>query len=92
MQNEAWDKFPKWYKIHGEEPFDMDRELLECCHSDVDILLNMCWKFRKLFMDIMGPHHPIDPFDYITIPSLYMGTFCTKFLPEKWMVLYKKDV
>ena len=70
MHNEARDKFQKWYKIHAEEPFDMDREFLEYCCSDVDILLNACWKFRKLFMDIMGPNHPIDPFDYITITSL----------------------
>ena len=91
MHNEARDKFLKWYKIHGEEPFDMDRELLEYCRSDVDILLNPSWKFRKLFMDITGPHHPINPFDYITITSLCMGTFCAKFLPEEWMVLYKKD-
>ena len=92
MHKEARDKFLQWYKIHEEEPFDMDRQLLEFCHSDVDILLNTCWKFRKLFMDIMGPHHPIDPFDYITIASLCTGTFHAKFLPEEWLVLYKKDV
>ena len=69
----------------------MDRELLEYCHSDVDILLNACWKFRKLFMDIISPHHPINPFDYITIASLCMGTFHAKYLPEEWVVLYKKD-
>ena len=69
----------------------MDRELLEDCHSDVDILLNAYWKFRKLFIDITSPHHPIDPFDYIIIASLCMGTFHTKFLPEEWVVLYKKD-
>ena len=69
----------------------MDRQLLEYYHSDVDILLNMCWKLRKLFMDIMGLHHAINPFDYITIASLCMGTFHAKFLPEEWLVLYKKD-
>ena len=87
MHNEVQDKFLQWYKIHGEEPFDMDRELLEYYHSDVDILLNACWKFRKLFMDIMGPHHPIDPFDYITIasfawepsvPNLRNGQYCIR--------------
>ena len=66
-------------------------ELLEYCHCDVDILLNACSKFRKLFMDIMGPHHPINSFDYITIASLCMGIFHAKFLPEEWLVLYKKD-
>ena len=69
----------------------MDRELLEYCCSDVDILLNTCWKLRKLFIDIMGPHYLINPFDYITITLLCMGTFHAKFLPEEWTVLYKKD-
>ena len=91
MHKEARDKFLQWYEIHWQDPFDMDRELLEYCHSDVDILLNVCWKFRKLFMDITGPHHCIDPLDYITIASLCMGTFHAKFLPEEWVVLYKKD-
>ena len=91
MHKEARDKFLQWYKIHEEEPFDMDRQLLEYFYSDVDILLNTCLKFRKLFMDITGPHHPIDLFDYITIASLCMGTFHAKVLPEEWLVLYKKD-
>ena len=37
----------------------------------------------------MGPNNPIDPFDYITITSLCMGTFRAKFLPEKWKILTK---
>ena len=91
MHKKARDKFLQWYEIHWQDPFDMDRELLEYCCSDVDILLNACWKFRKPFMDITSPHHPIDPFDYITIASLCMGTFRAKFLPKEWVVLYKKD-
>ena len=83
MHKKAIEMFLQWYKIHKEEPFHMDRQLLEYCHSDMDILLNACWKFRKLFMDITGPHHPIDPFDYITIASSCMGTFHAKFLPEQ---------
>ena len=35
-------------------------------------------------MESTGPDNPIDPFDYITITSLCMGTFRAKFLPEKW--------
>ena len=91
MHKEARDKFLQWYETHWQDPFDMDRELLEYCRSDMDILLNACWKFRKLFRDITGPHHPINSFDYITIASLCMGTFCAKFLPKEWVVLYKKD-
>ena len=92
MHKEARKKFLQWYKIHEEEPFDMDRQLLEYCHSDVDILLNACWKFRKLFMDIMGPHHPI-PLITLSLhhyawehfmPSFYMRNcwYCTRRMQE----------
>ena len=40
-------------------------------------------------MKSMGLHNPIDPFDYITIASLCMGTFRAKFLPKKWKILTK---
>ena len=40
-------------------------------------------------MESTGPDNPIDPFDYITIASLCMGTFRAKFLPKKWKILTK---
>ena len=40
MHKEVRDKFLQWYKIHREDPFDIDSQLLEYCRSDVDILLN----------------------------------------------------
>ena len=40
-------------------------------------------------MESTGPDNPIDPFDYITIASLCMGTFRAKFLPKK---LYSSHV
>ena len=69
--------------------FDFFEELLEYCQSDVDIFLNACQKFRQLYMESTGPDNPIDPFDYITIASLCMGTFQAKFLPKKWKILTK---
>ena len=69
--------------------FDSYKELLKYCRSDVDVLLNDCWKFRQLYMENMGPDSPIDPFDYISITSLCMGTFRAKFRPKKWKILTK---
>ena len=40
-------------------------------------------------MEITGPEYPVDPFDYLTITSLCMGTFRAKFLPEEWGILLK---
>ena len=89
MNIEKCEKLLIWYENKKHKCFDFYGELLKYCRSDVDVLLNACWKFRKLCMESMGPNNPIDPFDYITIASLCMGTFRTKFLPEKWKILTK---
>ena len=64
-----------WYENNKHKCFDFYEELLKYCQSNVDILLNACWKFRQLYMESTGPDNPIDPFDYITIASLCMGMF-----------------
>ena len=84
MNIEKREKVLIWYENNKHKCFDFYEELLEYCRSDVDILLNACWKFRKLYMESTGSDNPIDPFDYITIASLCMGTFRAKFLPKKW--------
>ena len=35
-------------KIHKNDQFDFQKEMQEYCISDVDILLQACWKFRQL--------------------------------------------
>ena len=85
------DDFLQWYEENEMKGFNMQKELEEYCRSDVDILLKACWSFRNLYMKATGPENSIDPFDYITIASLCMGTFRSKFIPEKWDILLKKD-
>ena len=89
MNIEKCEKILIWYENNKHKCFDFYEELLEYCRSDVDILLNACWKFRKLYMESTGPDNPIDPFDYITITSLCMRTFRAKFLSKKWKILTK---
>ena len=91
MSIEKREDFLLWYDVRKNDKFDMQSELEDYCRSDVDILLNACWKFRNLYIEATGPENPIDPFDYVTIASLCMGTFRAKFLPEVWDVLLSKD-
>ena len=91
MNMKKQEQFLIWYENNKHKSFDFYQELLEYCRSDVDILLNACWKFRQLYIESTGPNNPIDPFDYITITSLCMGTFRAKFLPEKWKILTKSN-
>ena len=73
-------QFIKWYEVHQHDTFNLQKELLEYCKSDVDILRRCCLQFRKDFMNITG----IDPFDRcITIASACNLVFRTNFLqPE----------
>ena len=91
MSTSKREDFQKWYDENGNKPFDFMKEITSYCISDVNILLNACWEFRRLFMISTGPKNPVDPFDYITIASVCMGTFRSKFLPEKWNLLFLKD-
>ena len=62
-----------------------------------------CMKFRKLVMSITGEktlelneeemifeevlHNSVDPLSFLTIASVCLGIFRSKFLPEKWKIL-----
>ncbi len=91
MKEDRRTEFLTWYGENRDKAFDFHRDLLAYCRSDVDILLNACWKFRTLVMTITGPQHPVDPFNYITIASLCMGIYRSKFLPEKWQALLRQN-
>ena len=79
------EEFLRWYERNENEQFDFQSELLEYCRSDVNILLNACWKFRRLVLQVTEER--VDPFTYVTIASVCMGIFRTLFLPEEWKVL-----
>lgn len=81
--------------------FDFSREIVEYCRSDVDILRQACLKFREILMQITGKESlslndegnleyylqdSVDPFNYITIASVCMAVFKSKFLPEEFRV------
>lgn len=54
MKNEARDAFLDWHKKETEAGtvFDMKRDLVKYCQSDVDILARCCMKFRDIFKKV----------------------------------------
>ena len=82
------------------------KEMEEYCISDVDILLQACWKFRQLLksqtgnkkeiedlqnlMTVTMYEHAVDSFAFLTIASVCMGVFRGKFLTETWSVLVQE--
>ena len=107
MSKERRLEFLVWYQQNKNKPFDFQREMKEYCISDVDILLNACCRFRELMrkstgkkVDIEDVHNmefktiyenAVDPFSFLTIASVCMGVFRSKFLEETWMVLTKDE-
>ncbi|KAJ8956141.1 hypothetical protein NQ317_014054 [Molorchus minor] len=47
MKEDARKKFLRWYEEHKNDVFDMQRDLVEYCVSDLEILTKACLKFRK---------------------------------------------
>ena len=71
------DDFLKWYDEQKDKVFDFNKEMIEYCHSDVDILRRGCIEFREQFMEF-----GIDPFQYTTIASTCMALFKANYMPE----------
>ncbi|KAK5645174.1 hypothetical protein RI129_006475 [Pyrocoelia pectoralis] len=77
MKPDARDLFLKWHDEHKQDVFDMQRDLVEYCRSDVDILKRSCMKFRDMFINECD----VDPFtESITIASACNLMFRRKFL------------
>ena len=107
MSKERREEFFTWYNEHKNDKFDFKKEMQEYCISDVDILLEACWKFRNLLKSQTGVKKQIqdlnnlmtmtmyqncvDSFSYLTIASVCMGIFRAKFLPETWTVLLQEN-
>lgn len=51
MKDDARCKFLEWYEKHKLDRFDLQKELVEYCRSDVDILVKACLQFRKMFIE-----------------------------------------
>ena len=106
MSKSRREEFMTWYEENRNETFDFQKEMKEYCVSDVDILLNACCKFRQLLKEETGEMkqvytedcilktimvNSVDPFSFLTIASVCLGVFRSKFLPEQWLVLRKDN-
>ena len=107
MSKERREEFFKWYEENKNKVFGFQTEMEEYCISDVDILLQACWKFRQLLKSETGTkteiedlenlmtttiyEHAVDSFSFLTIASVCMGIFRGTFLTETWSILIKEN-
>ena len=93
MKPEAREKFMTWHQeqVENNYVFDFQKEILDYCRSDVDILAECCKLYRELFKqatDTGNDETGIDPFDTATtIASYCMQVYRTKFLQKDTIAL-----
>jgi hypothetical protein len=91
MSNSDNENFFKWYHSKKEETFDFQKELLEYCRSDVEILMQSCLTFRELFMQITkldDKDSGVDPFEScLTIASACHLVYRRNFMPKNSIAL-----
>ena len=66
-------------RVNNNYVFDFQKEIIEYCRSDVDILRRSMIKFREDFIKLKN----IDPLKFITIASVCMSIYRTNYLPKK---------
>ena len=86
MSKPTRETFLKWHaeKVKENYVFDFQKEFVEYCDYNVDILRRGCLELRKQFLEI-------DPFQYITIASVFMAIYRSKYLPSKTVAVAKDN-
>ncbi len=83
------EEFMKWYNnLKKNFIFDSQKELYKYCNSDVDVLRRGCLELCIQFLEIAD----IVPFQYLTIASVCMATYRSKYLPEKTIGVFNNEV
>ncbi|XP_054291039.1 uncharacterized protein LOC129005984 [Macrosteles quadrilineatus] len=90
MFEKSHNDFDKWYNEQAAKKyeFNLKKELLEYCMSDVDILAQACIKFRSLLLEQCN----VDPFlESLTIASACNLAFRRNFLKPNTIGLIPKN-
>ena len=106
MSSADRESFLQWYQSREGE-FDFQEQMLLYCRNDVQLLREACMKFRGLLLSITGQtiermdpetleltteiQDGVDPMAYLTIASVCMAVYRSKFLKEKHMVVTKTE-
>ena len=81
MKPDKYIEFKKWYDEVKDVEWDFKHEFESYCQADVDVLAEAVCKFREIFMKL-----DVDPWRYVTLPSLCKDMYINKFMPEKTIV------
>ena len=71
-------EFNKWYSGVKSDVFDFQKEFKKYCLADVELLAKAILTYRLIFKTTKD----LDPFRYVTLPSMCKDMFLNKYLPE----------
>ena len=95
MSTETKENFDEWYSENkntrlGNEvayvEFDMQRDILEYCISDVELLASGYERLREIFLETCN----CDPLNYITIASCCMDIYRANHMSENSIAIFKQ--
>ena len=75
-------EFNKWYSGVKNDVFDFKNEFKKYCLADVELLAKAILKYRHIFKTTKD----LDPFRYVTLPSMTKDMFLNKYLPDDTIV------
>ena len=82
MTRDKYNDFRKWYDVTKGELYNFKHEMVKYCRADVELLGKAVLQFRRLFKAGLD----VDPFRYVTLPSLTMSIYRAKFMPRATIV------
>ena len=76
-------EFLPWYEsMKNVKDWSFKAEMVKYCRADVEVLGKAVLKYRKMFKNLVD----VDPFRYTSLPSLCMGVYKARFMPEDTIV------
>lgn len=89
MMKKERETFLQWHKSKSESKseFDFKKEMAEYCKNDVIILRKACLRFRDEVLSTTK----VDPLQCVTLASLCMKIYRTRFLPEDTIAIPPLD-
>ena len=96
MNPTARQSFMEWHTSQRDKVFDFQKEMLDYCRRDVEILRLACTFFRQIIMSMTSDSfdekthtysNAVDPYVNVTLASLCLDIFRSKFLKEETVLV-----
>lgn len=89
-QQDEYNKLLEWYVKNSNKRYDVWKEMVEYCVSDVVILAKGIRKFRDMLLDMTDQKFDIT--EYTTIAGASQAVYSAMFMPENTIAVIEDDL